>query len=91
MVGKGLSDEVLSEQRAKPSEGGEWVCLWEEIQTAGEGPEVGSLLCPRNGQEASLTGEEGQRVSTGRDIGEEIGSGSCRLCSHASLWVLARQ
>lgn len=31
MVGKGLSDEVSFEQRAKPSEGGEWLCLGEEI------------------------------------------------------------
>lgn len=47
---------------------------------------MGSLLCPRNGQEASLTREEGQGVSAGCDTGEEIGSGSCRLCRHASLW-----
>lgn len=90
-MGKSLSDEVLVEQRAKPSEGGEWVYLGEEIQTEGEAPDVGSLLCPRSGQEASLTGEEGQGVSAGCDAGEEMGSGSCRLCSHASLWVLAMQ
>lgn len=52
---------------------------------------MGSPLCPRNGQEASLTEEEGQGVSAGRDIREEMGSGSCRLCSHAGLWVLAVQ
>lgn len=63
----------------------------EEIQVEFLGTEVGPLLCPRTGQEASVTQVRGEVGSAGVDVGEEMGSGSCSLAALQGCWVLAMQ